>query len=447
MSDLFSMAARVLLVLVLANSTSTYAQTHVILTNFGSTPNDTGRITDIDLASGAVNWAMSALSPPLEAWVPYHAPVISSDGRLAVWMAGQILRRFLIPGGFVARDLVSGEILRGSLPTGFARDFVGHPRRFVVFAATVAGLFIIEPSGFRKIPVCEAPEDMSITLDGSELFVACEAGRVVIVDTQREAITREIAVAPTHSWSLIEVNGDGSRLVTLGNLSPSEFSLAVHDGHTGQLVAQGSVPTPPACCTHAAFGSLTTNADRTEIYAGFLFNDFTNVEAGETRIYGLDTLTMLGTIPIPLSSVAFTPDGRKAVAIANWESGELCSALLVDAQKRAVEGSVYSGACGYFPGVAIAAPPLAPANLSVTRNNRRVTLGWELPAHSPAATTYLIEVSFQSGGPIVASLATGSSQTTLTVDDVPVGTYYVRLRAINAVGSSAPSPEQEVVIQ
>jgi len=36
--------------------------------------------------------------------------------------------------------------------------------------------------------------------------------------------------------------------------------------------------------------------------------------------------------------------------------------------------------------------------------------------------------------------------TSFGVNNVPPGTYYVRVRAINAVGSSASSDEQQVII-
>lgn len=446
MIRLFCSVNSALLVLVLA-TTSVHAQTHVILTNFGGTLNDKGRITDIDLDSGSVNWAMSALTPPLDGWVPYGAPAISSDGRFVVWMAGKIIRQFLIHGGFVARDLVTGSVLKGELPGGFVRDLVGHTRKPMLFATTTLGLIIIESSGFRQTPACAG--DMAITLDGSELFVACGDGRVQVFDTQRAAIVREIVLPQPHSWSLIEVNGDGSRLVTLSDRSPFEFSVAVYDGQTGQPLGLGSVPAGPPCCAHAQFGSLSVNAARTEIYAGFLFTDFTTGEAGETRIYRFDTLTNVASAPIPLSSLAFTPDGRKAVAIANWDirPGARCLAVLIDVQMRAVERSSYSSTCGLFSGVGIASPPLPPENVKVSATNRRVTLSWQLAAHSPAATTYAIDASLQPGGRVVATLLTDSDQTIFTLDAVPPGTYYVRVRGVNAIGASELSAEQQLVVR
>ena len=190
------------------------------------------------------------------------------------------------------------------------------------------------------------------------------------------------------------------------------------------------------------------NADRTEIYAGFWFTDFGTREAGETRIYRFDTLTNVASIPIPLSSLAFTPDGRKAVAIANWDLrwDALCLAVLIDVPRRAVEGSSHSRTCGYFPGVGIAAPPLPPENVKVSVTNRRVTLSWQLAAHSPAANTYAIDASFQPGGPVVATLLTNSDQTMFTVDAVPPGSYYLRVRGVNAIGASEVSAEQQVLV-
>lgn len=71
---------------------------------------------------------------------------------------------------------------------------------------------------------------------------------------------------------------------------------------------------------------------------------------------------------------------------------------------------------------------------------------WQLALHSPSANSYAVDVWLQPGGPIVATLDTGSDATTFSLDDVPAGTYYARARAINAVGSGRPSAEHQVVV-
>jgi predicted phage tail protein len=68
-------------------------------------------------------------------------------------------------------------------------------------------------------------------------------------------------------------------------------------------------------------------------------------------------------------------------------------------------------------------------------------LNWLAPSSPDRATSYVIEAGSSSGATNLAAFDTGSSATTLTVTDVPAGTYYVRVRASNSAGPSAPSNE------
>lgn len=97
----------------------------------------------------------------------------------------------------------------------------------------------------------------------------------------------------------------------------------------------------------------------------------------------------------------------------------------------------------------IAAPayaqvPGAPQNLTSTVNGNVVTLSWSPPTSGGTPASYLIEAAIAPGGPTLASLsATGTS---LVVPNVPTGVFYVRVRAVNTSGASAPSNEATVVV-
>jgi predicted phage tail protein len=68
-------------------------------------------------------------------------------------------------------------------------------------------------------------------------------------------------------------------------------------------------------------------------------------------------------------------------------------------------------------------------------------LNWLAPTSTDPATSYVIEAGSSSGATDIAVFDTGSTATTLTVTGVPAGTYFVRVRAKNSSGSSAPSNE------
>ena len=92
---------------------------------------------------------------------------------------------------------------------------------------------------------------------------------------------------------------------------------------------------------------------------------------------------------------------------------------------------------------ATATPPSAPAALTSNVSAGVVTLRWSAAAGN--ATTYVLDVGTQSGATNIGSLLLGHLDTTVTTP-APAGVYFVRVRAVNAHGSSAPSDEVQVVV-
>jgi hypothetical protein len=92
--------------------------------------------------------------------------------------------------------------------------------------------------------------------------------------------------------------------------------------------------------------------------------------------------------------------------------------------------------------VAFASPPVAPVfNAPVVSADRSVSLTWSGP---PELTNgFVVEAG---SGPGLADLVSFSvdGATTLTVPDVPSGSYYVRVRARNYIGLSVASNEVRV---
>jgi hypothetical protein len=89
------------------------------------------------------------------------------------------------------------------------------------------------------------------------------------------------------------------------------------------------------------------------------------------------------------------------------------------------------------------APPGAPSGLTVTTNSA-ATLGFSWTG-GPGAASHRIEAG---SGPGSANLANSNvgAVTTLTVNGVSAGTYYIRVRSENACGTSAPSNEVVVTV-
>jgi lysophospholipase L1-like esterase len=93
------------------------------------------------------------------------------------------------------------------------------------------------------------------------------------------------------------------------------------------------------------------------------------------------------------------------------------------------------------PSAAATAAPAAPLNLVGTVSRSRVALVWQAPTVGDAPTSYVIEAGSAAGRTDLANFDTGIAAPSFTADNVPSATYFVRVRAKNAAGVSAPSNE------
>lgn len=94
--------------------------------------------------------------------------------------------------------------------------------------------------------------------------------------------------------------------------------------------------------------------------------------------------------------------------------------------------------------IAPVAPPSAPVNLSSTVDGSNVTLTWEAGAGGGGGTTYQLEAGSKPGSSdvLVAPFAT----TRVEAVGVASGLYHVRVRALNAAGTSDASNEITVAV-
>lgn len=99
-----------------------------------------------------------------------------------------------------------------------------------------------------------------------------------------------------------------------------------------------------------------------------------------------------------------------------------------------------------FPQLAAAQPPGPPPNLVASATGSAVSLRWETPASGAPPTTYFIEAGSASTLSDVARFATGGTVPSFSAAGVAEGTYYVRVRALNAFGMSAPSNEVTLAV-
>jgi hypothetical protein len=89
--------------------------------------------------------------------------------------------------------------------------------------------------------------------------------------------------------------------------------------------------------------------------------------------------------------------------------------------------------------IVFAPRPESPVGLSADVSGSRVTLSWSPGPSRATSTHYVVEARLVAGASPLVTLDV--VQPSLSVDSVPAGRYFVRVRAVNYGGSSAPSDE------
>jgi hypothetical protein len=90
--------------------------------------------------------------------------------------------------------------------------------------------------------------------------------------------------------------------------------------------------------------------------------------------------------------------------------------------------------------------PGPPGNFSATTTGTTVSLTWTGSSIGEAASHYLIDAGSAPGLANLASIDTASPLTSLTVPNVPAGTYWIRVRGANTAGAGAPSQDVSLVM-
>jgi Tol biopolymer transport system component len=90
------------------------------------------------------------------------------------------------------------------------------------------------------------------------------------------------------------------------------------------------------------------------------------------------------------------------------------------------------------------AAPAAPANAVASVSGSTVTIAW---ASAADATSYVLEAGSSAGRSDLLVSNLGSASTSLTAVNVGAGSYYVRIRALNACGQGGPSNELLIVVR
>jgi hypothetical protein len=91
-------------------------------------------------------------------------------------------------------------------------------------------------------------------------------------------------------------------------------------------------------------------------------------------------------------------------------------------------------------------PPGAPGNLQASSSGSSVLLSWAAPVTGDPPTSYTIEAGSAPGASDLANFPTGNTALSFAAAGVPNGTYHLRVRASNSIGTSSPSNEVTLTV-
>jgi matrixin len=102
--------------------------------------------------------------------------------------------------------------------------------------------------------------------------------------------------------------------------------------------------------------------------------------------------------------------------------------------------ALYGGGGGGTGGTSLTAPG-APSALTASASGSTISLSWRAPSSGGSPSTYMIEAGSAPGLSNLANFSTGGTATSFSSGNVGSGSYYLRVKAANAAGTSAASNE------
>lgn len=266
-----------------------------------------------------------------------------------------------------------------------------------------------------------APRNLAATVTGNRVRLTWEPPPGV------DATTTYVLEAGGSAGTTLVTVPLGPELSFTADVPNGTFFVRVRANVAGALgpASNEVVLTTPNCGTIAAPAGMTGSAASGVVTLGW------SSVAGASGY-----LLEAGTGP-GLSNIAVVPMGLATALQAQVPPGTYYLRV------RATSGCATSGPSNEVAVTVVGpAPPGAPILNAPQVTEQTVQLTWS-PGGGGAPTSYLLVAAASPGGAAIVSVPLGG--TSAAFANVPFGTYYLRLHASNAVGTSASS--DEVVLQ
>ena len=376
-----------------------------------------------------------------------HRPVITADGQFVVAGSGGLTPTFQLVDARTGATVV--------VPAPFT-PLVAHPRALAIFglfpAGTGTGFDVarIDASGLAVYGGCPAgtSRDLDVSTDGLRLLVVCDSGELVVLQALSGQVIGRIQAGAAGAVRDVASSADGTRAVVVRGADKSTGDIALIDTASGTVLTTTVFPSAPTTPTSGdcVSGGLTgVSPDRTQLTITCSWvNPLGSAVrlAYDTRLLDATTLSWGADLPVPYGPLGVAISAGNDRAFVMSEAQVARGALQI---MTLPSGSTTQQLTTLVPfGLAVAFAPLAPM-LSATVHAASVDLTWSLPAHSPAATGYVLEIGTAPGLSDLGRVPLGPGLA-LSVPGAPPGTYVVRLRAVNTVGPGGVSNELTVVV-
>jgi hypothetical protein len=356
---------------------------------------------------------------------------VTPDGALMVWLDGGFG-----PAALILRSMASGATTAVPV-SAFAAAMIGNPTRPEVYLNDEAGAVALSVAGGRPLssPPCAAPRAAAISENGQRVVYTCfpgggNPGYTAVLDAGTGALVRSLPFG----WSPA-LSADGRSLYLVETLGNDGTRIRRDDLDAGVMLRDvlfdpGVVF--PSMAIEPRTGRLFVSLDGLlRVLDGTTLDPINFPGALPGGVLAFDALRARAYVS---SSRAFEPFTHYNTSFSVIDTDTL---TLLDLFGFLSHGPALS--------LVLAPRPAAPMGLATVIQGSDVQLSWSAGVSNATTLRYAVEAGTASGLANITTFDVGL-QTSLTVPGVPAGTYYVRVRAGNHTGLSAPSNEAIVVV-
>jgi hypothetical protein len=282
------------------------------------------------------------------------------------------------------------------------------------------------------------------------LLVRRENGTIAFVSVDSGQVRETSIPSPVGQWVVIEPNGN--RLFAF-NIVPDvsrpeaqHMAVSAYDVHSATLIARRTLAYP------FRVGNPEYDASRDRLFFfGKTFQDRTDlVVLDGTSLTTLAVVDVSGGVYTSAFTIGALPAGPHvllrshdaASPLGCWQTSlhlvDPASGAQIAAADVAALWATLTGARAIcFVSTTYLGPPAAPVRVRATLQGRRLALTWD---DVTAATDFEIEAGNGPNLRNLGAIRTGGP-TSFEADDVPSGTYFLRVFGLNHQGRSGPSTE------